>query len=180
MSISGVGSQPRSSCSRWSTRVDSSTICNASSAPRQEGRHLCRPGSRPRACSGATRACCIARRGFDNAITNVGVRINLAQVALGRISDITHQVKAATLQPGAIDSNGSTNAQLNAYLELGELPRPSTPRPAIAICFPGAAPTSRQWTLDHVMNGDGARAGFKQITAERKQADLGANGSAAC
>ena len=31
-------------------------------------------------------------------------------------------------------------------------------------------------TLDHIMNGDGARAGLKQIIAERKQADLGANG----
>jgi flagellar hook-associated protein 3 FlgL len=59
--------------------------------------------------------------GFDDAITNVGVRINLAQIALGRISDIMHQIKAATLQPGAIDSNGSTNSQLNAHLELGEI-----------------------------------------------------------
>ena len=35
-------------------------------------------------------------------------------------------------------------------------------------------------TLDHILNGDGARAGFKQIIAERKQADLGATGSAGC
>ena len=28
-------------------------------------------------------------------------------------------------------------------------------------------------TFDHIMNGDGARAGLKQIIAERKQADLG-------
>src|SRR2546429_4505399 len=31
-------------------------------------------------------------------------------------------------------------------------------------------------TLDHILNGDGAKAGFKQIVAERNQADLGANG----
>ena len=31
-------------------------------------------------------------------------------------------------------------------------------------------------TLDHILNGDGARAGLKQMIAERNQADLGANG----
>jgi len=30
--------------------------------------------------------------------------------------------------------------------------------------------------LDHILNGDGARAGLKQLIAERSQADLGANG----
>ena len=31
-------------------------------------------------------------------------------------------------------------------------------------------------SLDHIMNGDGARAGLKQVIAERNQADLGASG----
>ena len=31
-------------------------------------------------------------------------------------------------------------------------------------------------TLDHIMNGDGARAGLKQLISERNQADLGADG----
>jgi flagellar hook-associated protein 3 FlgL len=115
--------------------------------------------------------------GFDNAITNVGVRINLAQVALGRISDITHQIKAATLQPGAIDSNGSTNAQLNAHLELGELLGLLNSQAGDRYLFSGRSTDQPAVeTLDHIMNGDGARAGLKQITAERKQADLGANG----
>src|SRR5262245_782319 len=49
--------------------------------------------------------------GFDDAITNVGVRINLAQTALSRIGSIEHDVKAAALQSPAIDSSGSTSAQ---------------------------------------------------------------------
>src|SRR5205085_12611107 len=31
-------------------------------------------------------------------------------------------------------------------------------------------------SFDHIMNGDGARAGFKQIMSERNKADLGTNG----
>ena len=31
-------------------------------------------------------------------------------------------------------------------------------------------------TLDHILNGDGARAGLKQMIAERNQADLGSSG----
>ena len=31
-------------------------------------------------------------------------------------------------------------------------------------------------TLDHILNGDGARAGLKQLISERNQADLGADG----
>src|SRR5205085_653724 len=31
-------------------------------------------------------------------------------------------------------------------------------------------------SLDHIMDGDGARAGFKQVVSERKQADLGTLG----
>src|SRR5262249_57020584 len=31
-------------------------------------------------------------------------------------------------------------------------------------------------TLDHILNGDGARAGLKQLIAERNQADLGSDG----
>src|SRR5258707_4406161 len=52
--------------------------------------------------------------GYDGAITNVGVRINLAQTALGRISNIAHTVKAAAIQSPAINSNGTTTAQANA------------------------------------------------------------------
>ena len=53
----------------------------------------------------------------------------------------------------------------------------STPRPTAAICSP-AAPSIRQpvATTDHILNGDGLKAGLKQVIAERKQADLGASG----
>ncbi len=115
--------------------------------------------------------------GYDNAITNVGVRIDLAQGALDRMSDITHSVKAAAFQSPSIDSSGATIAQSTAYSELGELLGLLNIQVGDRYLFSGrASDRPAVETLEHVMNGDGARAGFKQVVAERKQADLGASG----
>ena len=115
--------------------------------------------------------------GFGDAIKNVGVRIDLAQTALGRISDIAHTVKAAAYQSPSIDSSGATIAQSTAYSQLGELLGLLNTRSGDRYLFSGrASDQPAVETLDHVMDGDGARAGFKQIMAERKQADVGASG----
>src|SRR3954462_4585145 len=44
---------------------------------------------------------------FDNAVNVVGVRINVAQSALGRLSDIGHTVKSTALQPASISNIGT-------------------------------------------------------------------------
>jgi len=114
---------------------------------------------------------------YDDAITNVGVRINVAQSVLGRLSDIGHSVKAAALQPSSVDSSGATIAQTTAYSELGEILGLLNTQSGDRYLFSGrGADQPAVESLDQVMNGDGARAGFKQIVAERKQADLGASG----
>src|SRR4030088_1390829 len=59
--------------------------------------------------------------GFDDAISNVGVRINLAQTSLGRIADIAHTVKGAAIASPAIDASGVTTAQSTASMELREI-----------------------------------------------------------
>src|SRR5258705_12926236 len=59
---------------------------------------------------------------FDDTISNVGVRINLAQTSLGRIADIEHTVKSSAVLPSPIDSSGSTTAQSTASMELREVP----------------------------------------------------------
>src|SRR5262245_19356893 len=52
---------------------------------------------------------------FDEAITNVGTRINLAQTALAEMSKVAQSVKAATLQQTFdIDSSGQTSVQKTA------------------------------------------------------------------
>ncbi len=84
--------------------------------------------------------------GFDNTITNVGVRLTLAQTALGRISDIGHQVKTAAFQIAHGDRFRRAYGQPERRLH----PRStncsvcSTRRPATATCSPAALPTSRR------------------------------------
>jgi flagellar hook-associated protein 3 FlgL len=105
------------------------------------------------------------------------VRLNLAQTALGRIADVGASVKSAALQTNAISSNGTTTSQSVAATELSEVIGLLNTQAGDRYLFSGRAgdrPATE--TPDHIMNGDGARAGLMQVTAERKQADLGANG----
>lgn len=114
---------------------------------------------------------------FDNTITTVGVRINLAQSALGRLADIGHSVKASALLPSNVDSSGTTLSQSTAYSELDEILGLLNTQAGDRYLFSGRASDQPSVeTLDHIMNGDGARAGLKQVVNERNQADLGASG----
>ncbi len=114
---------------------------------------------------------------YDAAVNTVGVRLTLAQTTLGRLADIGHQVKATTLQPTSIDASGSTLAQKTAYTELDEILALLNTQAGDHYLFSGRAiDRPAVETLDHILNGDGTRAGFKQIVSERKQADLGTNG----
>jgi flagellin-like hook-associated protein FlgL len=114
---------------------------------------------------------------YDNTISNVGVRINLATTALGRLDDISHEVKTQALQSSSIDSSGATLSQSTAYSELGEMLGLLNTQAGDRYLFSGSASDQPSVeTLDHIMNGDGARAGFKQVVSERNQADLGASG----
>lgn len=119
-----------------------------------------------------------ALSGFDDAISNVSVRISLAQTALGRMAEIGHEIKAATLQTqAATDPNGHTISQAAAYSAMDELLGLLNTRAGDRYLFSGRSPGQPAVeTRDHILNGDGARAGLKQIIAERKQADLGADG----
>jgi flagellin-like hook-associated protein FlgL len=114
---------------------------------------------------------------FDDTISNVGVRLDLVQQTLTRFSDIAHTVKGAAYQPTSIDSSGSTIAQQNAYASLSEILGLLNTQAGGRYLFSGRStdqPAAE--TIDRIMNGDGMRAGLKQIIAERNQADLGAGG----
>jgi hypothetical protein len=119
-----------------------------------------------------------ALSGYADSVTQVGVRIGLQQTALSQIASIGKTVKSSTLtQPFDIDSTGQTTTQRAAKAQLdqilGLLNTPAGDR----YLFSGRAGDKLATdTLDHILNGDGARAGLKQLIAERNQADLGANG----
>jgi flagellar hook-associated protein 3 FlgL len=108
--------------------------------------------------------------GYTSTITNVGVRINLAQTALARISDIGREVK------NAVSPNNSDllQAQRTAQNALSEMLGLLNTQAGDRYIFAGMA-TDRPAveTVGHILDGDGARAGLRQFISERKQADLG-------
>jgi len=115
---------------------------------------------------------------FGDAINNVDVRLNLAQSALGRLDDIARSVKSSALQSfTAIQQSGATVPQITANSVLGEMLGLLNTRAGDRYVFSGrAADQPAVESLDHIMNGDGVRAGLKQLIAERNQADLGPGG----
>ena len=119
-----------------------------------------------------------AINGYADTVTQVGVRIGMQQTALSQIDSIGKTVKSSTLtQPFDVDGTGQTTTQRAAMAQLdqilGVLNTPAGDR----YLFSGRAGDKPATdTLDHILNGDGARAGLKQMIAERNQADLGTNG----
>ena len=118
-----------------------------------------------------------ALEAFQSSITHVDVRINLAQTSLGRLADIGRTVKSTAFQSANISGTGTTIAQTTAYASLNEMLGLLNTQAGDRYIFSGReAEQPSVESLEHIMDGDGARAGFKQIVSERKQADLGTLG----
>jgi flagellin-like hook-associated protein FlgL len=126
----------------------------------------------------ALRSQLAAISGFSDTITNVGVRLEVAQTALTRISAIAGETKsAAHVSLFDLSGDGQTVEQTVAMQAFDELLALLNNRVGERYIFSGRAtdiPTTG--TPDLILNGDGTRAGFRQVMAERLQADLGANG----
>ncbi|HET7679617.1 MAG TPA: flagellar biosynthesis protein FlgL [Xanthobacteraceae bacterium] len=119
-----------------------------------------------------------ALKSYNASMQQVSVRLDLAQTALGQIDSVTHEVKTAIFQSKfAIDPGGQTAEQRNAgnqlELVLGLLNTTAGDR----YLFSGLGfDTPSVESSVHILEGDGARAGLKQMISERRQADLGAAG----
>ena len=116
--------------------------------------------------------------GYDNTIDNVMASINLMNTALGNMIDITTTVKSAMVQAnGVSNGSGALVAQQTGQSSLDQLLALLNAQAGDRYLFSGRATnTPAVETLDHIMNGDGARAGLKQLIFERNQADLGIDG----
>jgi flagellin-like hook-associated protein FlgL len=112
---------------------------------------------------------------FRDTITMVGTRIEVAQTALTRMDELSSEVKrAAQLAPFDLDNTGQTTGQKNARLELDEMLGLLNSQAGDRYLFSGRAGDQPSVeTLEHILDGDGLRAGFKQVLAERRLADLG-------
>src|SRR5215208_376241 len=119
-----------------------------------------------------------AFQSYEDAIKNVDVRLNLSQTALGRISDIANAVKGSALQSSSTDGSGVSNfLQSTASNNLEEILALLNTQAGDRYLFSGrSGDQPAVETVDHIMNGNGAQAGLKQVIAERNLADLGTNG----
>lgn len=112
---------------------------------------------------------------YGDTISSVGVRLQLAQSALGRIGDIGREVKSAVSQTTSV--NGRETAQVTANSSLGELLGLLNTKAGDRYLFSGlAGDKPAVQSLSQILDGDSGRAGFKQIVSERLQADLGTSG----
>jgi flagellar hook-associated protein 3 FlgL len=112
---------------------------------------------------------------YNDTITAVGTRIGIAQTALSQISDAGNQVKSGTLLPNFnIDGTGQTNAQKSAYYQLDQILSLLNTQVGDRFLFSGTGVDQPSVeTVDHILNGNGAQAGLKQLIVERNQADIG-------
>jgi flagellin-like hook-associated protein FlgL len=113
---------------------------------------------------------------FDGTIAAVGPNISLQQSVLQQIASIASATRATIVgQPVfAIDSSGQTTTQKTAQDQLGQILDLLNTKGTNGYLFSGSgADQPSTDTLDHILNGNGAQAGLKQIIAERNQADLG-------
>jgi flagellar hook-associated protein 3 FlgL len=107
---------------------------------------------------------------FGSSISHVDVRLSVAQTALGRLNQIGRDVKSAAFQSGTIASNGSTIPQTTAYASLNEMLGLLNSQAGDRFIFSGLeAEKPAVASFEDVMDGDGIRAGFKQVVLERKQ-----------
>jgi len=116
--------------------------------------------------------------GYDSTISTVSTRIDLMNTVFTRMSDMGSTMRQAMVTANATsDASGAITAQTTAQMSLDELLGLLNTDAGGRYLFSGrATDTPAVDSYDHILNGDGTRAGLKQIISERAQADVGANG----
>jgi flagellin-like hook-associated protein FlgL len=115
---------------------------------------------------------------YKDIISTVNTRVQLQTSSLEQIRTMQQDTRSTLLEPDfTIVDNGQTNAQIQAQSSLGSVLDALNQKAGDTYLFSGnATDTPATDTLDHILNGNGAAAGLKQVIAERLQADLGADG----
>jgi flagellar hook-associated protein 3 FlgL len=111
--------------------------------------------------------------GFDTTITNVGTRLSVAQTALQQIDQSAHTIKQTAVNSSfAIGQNGQTTDQQTASGQLDQVLAALNTQVGDNYIFSGMSPDKPSVdSTDHILNGNGTQAGFKQVLSERQQAD---------
>jgi flagellar hook-associated protein 3 FlgL len=112
---------------------------------------------------------------YAKSIDAAALRLEVAQLALGRIDGIATETRSGLLGGGGgFGAGGQTQAQVGARASFGELVSLLNSEVAGRHLFAGRAIEQRPVAAaDIILQGDGTRAGFAQVAAERRMADLG-------
>jgi flagellar hook-associated protein 3 FlgL len=115
---------------------------------------------------------------YKDTITNVNTRLNVGNSVLQRLIDIGATIKtSASGSSTQLENSGQTMAQVRARDSLAEMLQLLNIQSGDRYLFSGrATDTKAVADIGDIMDGSGARAGLKQIIAERRQADIGASG----
>lgn len=115
---------------------------------------------------------------YADTITNVNTRLQIAGTTLSRMSDIGDEVQtAATSGTLTLSSSGQTVGQTTAAGAMGEMLQLLNTQSGDRYLFSGrATDTPAVASFGDIMDGVGAKAGLKQLIAERLQADQGTTG----
>jgi len=112
---------------------------------------------------------------FASTATNVNTRLNLANLSLQGLSDISDQIKAAAHNADlTVNAHGQTMGQVNARGAFEDALALLNTQSGGRYLFSGrATDTPATASSDLIFNGDGVRAGLIQVIDERRQADVG-------
>lgn len=116
--------------------------------------------------------------GYQRTIQEATLRIKVAEQTISRFSTIAATTKSDSFGNGFDLIDGSQTAvQKSAHTSLDEMLSLLNSDINGRYMFGGKeTDTPPVLSTSLILNGDGARAGVKQMIAERREADLGANG----
>jgi flagellin-like hook-associated protein FlgL len=116
---------------------------------------------------------------FETTISTVNLRVTVMNTALDRVRVVGQDVRSDVRFPIEYDliGNGQTSAQQLATMRFDEALSLLNEKTGDRYLFSGSSTDVRPTaTTAQIINGDGALAGLKQVTAERLLADRGADG----
>jgi flagellin-like hook-associated protein FlgL len=115
---------------------------------------------------------------YKDTIANVNTRLSVGNSVLQRLIDIGATIKtSASGSSTQLENSGQTMSQVRARDSLAEMLQLLNIQSGDRYLFSGrATDTKAVADIGDILEGSGARAGLKQVIAERRQADIGAAG----
>jgi flagellin-like hook-associated protein FlgL len=115
---------------------------------------------------------------YQQTITQVGVRLDIAQTALTEIARIGESAKTtAMVSQFALNGDNQTRDQKTIALQFDQLLDVLNTTTGDRYLFSGRSVDQRPVaSAENILEGTAGKAGLKQLIAERRLADLGASG----